>query len=326
MGLVFFIVGSFLGTASTPLVDGARLPPLLTLGRARRRGRPALPATTGRRSRSSAFVAGSPAPAPGSRLPPTRLFRGGGPARGPRDPQPTSFAASLGRSSTASGCGARKSPARRGRTLVSTRRRSGAAPGTGERLASSILTDRHVAHQSRPDRRRLHRRALAADDGRAPARPAARMGIGIVVAARVMGYASRLAFGCKWDQGGLLLGHRNGEPARPGLVSRPPSSARCFGRAARRLAAGRRRGPSSGLQAAAMREGQAIAASSDRRDRLPRALALLVAADLTVSRPLDRSRPAAGGRYELGEQAPAARTARASVLTRKRRRRTVSRG
>jgi len=190
MALVFFIVGSFLGTLHLAWwTELASLPVLTLPGLVGADA--ALPATL-----VALAVVGLVAiarAAPGSRLPPTRLFVAAGLLAGlailnlvvAGQPWGVVYGLGLWGAKVAGAAGADLS-----QTAF------WAAPGTAERLASSILTDvtslTNLGLIAGAFIAARWRRTMDAP----PARPAARMGIGIVVAALVMGYASRLAFGC----------------------------------------------------------------------------------------------------------------------------------
>lgn len=190
MALVFFVVGSFLGTLHLAWwTDLASLPVLTLSGLVGADA--ALPATLVALAAVALVVAARAAP--GARLPPGRLLAAAGLLAGlailnlvvAGQPWGIVYGLGLWGAKAASAAGADLS-----QTAF------WAAPGNAERLASSILTDvtslTNLGLIAGAFIAARWRRVMDAP----PAKPAARMAIGIVVAALVMGYASRLAFGC----------------------------------------------------------------------------------------------------------------------------------
>ncbi|MGJ3261625.1 MAG: YeeE/YedE thiosulfate transporter family protein [Salinarimonas sp.] len=190
VALLFFVVGSFLGTLHLAWwTDLASLPVLTLPGLLGADG--ALAATLAGLAAVAAVVAARAQA--GSRLPPVRLFVAAGLLAGLAilnlviAGQPWGIVYGLGL------WGAKLSVAA-GADLSQTA--FWAAPGNAERLVSSVLTD----VTSLTNLGLIAGAFIAARWRRVmdplPARPAARLALGIAVAALLMGYASRLAFGC----------------------------------------------------------------------------------------------------------------------------------
>ncbi|WP_372424666.1 YeeE/YedE thiosulfate transporter family protein [Salinarimonas chemoclinalis] len=190
LALLFFIVGSFLGTLHLAWWTDLASLPVLTL-----------PGLLGAEGALAATLAGLAAVAvvvglraeKGARLPQGRLFLAAGLLAGlavlnlvvAGQPWGIVYGLGLWGAKVATAAGADLS-----QTAF------WAAPGNAERLVSSILTDvtslTNLGLVAGAFIAARWRRSMDAP----PARPAARLVGGIVVAALVMGYASRLAFGC----------------------------------------------------------------------------------------------------------------------------------